>query len=154
MKKILVFLLFVTMIVGNVFASGQSEKEMAETAKVDAQAPVTIQFWHAMSGDRIDLIQGIVDNFMKENPNITVEVQYAGSYNDTLNKVKSAYKAGNAPAIFHSYEIGTLGMINSGLITPVDELAMKYGETIDWDNFFVPVQNYYKYQGQHYSMPF
>lgn len=154
MKKILVLLLFVTMVVGNVFASGQSEKEMAETVNVDAQAPVTIQFWHAMSGDRIDLIQGIVDNFMKENPNITVEVQYAGSYNDTLNKVKSAYKAGNAPAIFHSYEIGTLGMINSGLITPVDELANKYGETIDWDNFFVPVQNYYKYQGQHYSMPF
>ncbi len=154
MKKILVLLLFVTLIANNVFASGQDEMAMGESVSVDENAPVTIQFWHAMSGDRIDLIQGIVDNFMEENPNVSVEVQYAGGYNDTLNKVKSAYKAGNAPAIFHSYEIGTLGLINSGLISPVDELANKYDESIDWDNYFVPVEGYYEYQGQHYSMPF
>ncbi len=154
MKKILVLLLSIMVSMSCLFASGQSEGKVRKAVAVDAEAPVTIQFWHAMSGDRIELIQGIVDNFMEDNPNITVEVQYAGGYNDTLNKVKSAYKAGNAPAVFHSYEIGTLGMINSGLISPIDELAIKYGEEIDWDNFFVPVQNYYKYQGQHYSMPF
>ncbi|MDD4220476.1 MAG: extracellular solute-binding protein [Sphaerochaetaceae bacterium] len=107
-----------------------------------------------MSGDRIDLIQGIVDDFMEENPNITVNVQYSGSYNETLNKVVSAHRAGNAPSVFHLYEIGTLGMIKSGMIVAVDELAEKYEEPIDWDEFFVPVHNYYKYQGQHYSMPF
>lgn len=121
---------------------------------VDESADVTIEFWHAMSGTRIDLIQSIVDDFMAENPNITVEVQYAGSYNDTLNKVISAVKAGNPPSVFHSYEIGTLGLINSGMILPLDEMAEKYNLPIDWDDFFVPVQSYYKYQGKHYSMPF
>jgi len=121
---------------------------------VDESAEVSIEFWHAMSGARIELIQGIVDKFMEENPNIKVDVQYTGSYNDTLNKVKSAYKAGNAPDIFHSYEIGTLGLINSGIISPIDEIAEKFKREIPWDDFFTPVQSYYKYDGKHYSMPF
>jgi sn-glycerol 3-phosphate transport system substrate-binding protein len=128
----------------------EEEKEAAQ--KVEITEPVTIQFWHAMGGSRIELIQGIVDDFMEENPNITVEVQYTGSYNDTLNKVKAASKAGNAPHVFHLYEIGTLQMIHSGIITPIYELEK--WESINWDDFFSPVSSYYMVQGNHYSMPF
>jgi len=145
--KMVVIALLITMILPfAVFAGGSVE--------VDESATVSIEFWHAMSGARVDLIQGIVDKFMAENPNIKVDVQYTGSYNDTLNKVKSAYKAGNAPDVFHSYEIGTLGLINSGIISPLDEIANKFKRKIPWDDFFTPVQSYYKYQGDHYSMPF
>ncbi len=148
-SKMIVIAILVTMILPfAVFATGSAD------VKVDESATVSIEFWHAMSGGRVELIQGIVDKFMAENPNIKVDVQYTGSYNDTLNKVKSAYKAGNAPDIFHSYEIGTLGLINSGIISPLDEVAKKYNREIPWDDFFTPVQSYYKYQGIHYSMPF
>jgi sn-glycerol 3-phosphate transport system substrate-binding protein len=149
MKKTLSVLLVLLFGVSLLFAGGDKE-----AVTVDEDAPVSIEFWHAMSGDRIDLIQSIVDDFMAENPNITVEVQYSGSYNDTLNKVISAHKAGNAPSVFHAYEIGTLGLIKSGITVAVDEVAKKFDEEIDWDEFFVPVQSYYKYQGLHYSMPF
>jgi len=153
MKKIVIFLFALALIAPAIFANGQ--KEAAKPAvKVDASAPVTIEFWHAMSGTRIDLIQGIVNDFMKANPNITVKVQYTGSYNDTLNKVKSAVKAGNAPQVFQSYDVGTLGLIYSGIITPVDVAAKKFNLPINWGDFFTPVQSYYKYQGKHYSMPF
>ncbi len=145
--KMVIMILIITMIFPIALFAGGS-------VDVDESADVSIEFWHAMSGDRIDLIQGIVDKFMVENPNIKVDVQYTGSYNDTLNKVKSAYKAGNAPDIFHSYEIGTLGLINSGIISPLDEIAKKFDREIPWDDFFVPVQSYYKYKGEHYSMPF
>ena len=151
MKKIVILLLAVTMLVPALFATGKKEEK---AVKVDPSAPVTIEFWHAMSGTRIGLIQGIVDQFMKENPNITVKVQYTGSYNDTLNKVKSAVKAGNAPQVFQSYDVGTLGLIYSGIITPVDDAAKEFNLPIKWSDFFTPVQSYYKYQGKHYSMPF
>jgi sn-glycerol 3-phosphate transport system substrate-binding protein len=130
----------------------QKEEEKEAAQKVEITEPVTIQFWHAMGGSRIELIQGIVDDFMEENPNISVEVQYTGSYNDTLNKVKAASKAGNAPHVFHLYEIGTLQMIHSGIITPIYELEK--WESINWDDFFSPVSSYYMVQGNHYSMPF
>ncbi|MCD6342729.1 MAG: ABC transporter substrate-binding protein [Spirochaetaceae bacterium] len=148
MKKTLFFAL-IALLAALLVTSCKGDK-----VKVDENAQVNIGFWHAMSGDRIDLIQGIVDKFMAENPNITVDVQYTGSYNETLNKVRSAMKSGDAPQVFHSYEIGTLGLINSGMISPLDTIAEKYDLPIDWDDFFVPVQSYYKYQGVHYSMPF
>ena len=134
------------------FAGCKKKEEVAEVEKVEITEPVTIQFWHAMGGARIELIQGIVDDFMKENPNINVEVQYTGSYNDTLNKTKAASKAGNAPHVFHIYEIGTLQMANSGIVTPIYEI--EDWDPIDWDAFFSPVRNYYTIDGEHYSMPF
>ncbi len=136
-------LIFSTLVFGN----GQEEAK-----KVEITGPVTIEFWHAMGGERIDLIQGIVDDFMKLNPNITVNVQYTGSYNDTLNKTKAAAKAGNAPHVFHLYEVGTLQMYKSGIITPIDDIDA--WDPIDWNAFFDPVSSYYMIDGRHYSMPF
>lgn len=148
MKKAFLIILMALLAV-TAFANGG-----AESVEVDESAQVNIGFWHAMSGARIELIQSIVDKFMAENPNISVEVQYTGSYNETLNKVRSAMKSGDAPDVFHSYEIGTLGLINSGMISPLDDMAKKFDRPIPWDDFFVPVQSYYKYKGVHYSMPF
>ncbi|NQT59622.1 MAG: hypothetical protein HQ557_11635 [Bacteroidetes bacterium] len=88
MKK-LVVVFFVLLLSFSFLSASASEKAAVE---VDREAPVTIDFWHTMSGTRIDLIQSIVDDFMAENPNNTVDVQYAGSYNDTLNKVISTVK--------------------------------------------------------------
>lgn len=139
----LLFLLTATMI----FSGGKQEKKAVEIT-----GPVTIEFWHAMGGARIDLIQGIVDDFMMQNPNITVDVQYTGSYNDTLNKTKAAAKAGNAPHVFHSYDVGTLQLAYSGIVTPIEEIA--HWDPIDWDAFFNPVRSYYTISGRHYSMPF
>ena len=147
MKKNLLLVLLFLLTVSMIFGAGAKEKETVEIT-----GPVTIEFWHAMGGARIDLIQGIVDDFMKENPNITVKVQYTGSYGDTLNKVKAASKAGNAPQIFQSYDIATLGLAHSGIITPIGNLTK--WDPIKWDEFFTPVRNYYTISGKHYSLPF
>jgi len=64
------------------------------------QAEVKVKFWHAMSGKRIDLLKGLAEDFNKTHPGITVESQYVGSYNETLNKTIAAVKAGNPPHIF------------------------------------------------------
>jgi sn-glycerol 3-phosphate transport system substrate-binding protein len=145
MKKfVLVFVCFI-LCFSSLYAKGVEEPR-------EISGPVAIEFWHAMGGARIDLIQGIVDDFMAENPNITVDVQYTGSYNDTLNKTKAAAKAGNAPHVFHLYDVGTLQMVHSGIITPIEDIAA--WDPINWDDFFDPVRNYYTVEGRHYSMPF
>jgi len=48
-----------------------------------ASAEVTIKFWHAMSGERIELLAGMAEEFNNTHEGITVEAQYIGSYNDT-----------------------------------------------------------------------
>jgi sn-glycerol 3-phosphate transport system substrate-binding protein len=111
------------------------------------QAEVKIKFWHAMSGKRIDLLKGLAEDFNKTHPGITVESQFIGSYNETLNKTIAAVKAGNPPHIFHLYEIGTRGMI-----MPIGDIA-KPGE-VDWGDYVDAVMSYYTIDGKLYSMPF
>ena len=116
------------------------------------QAEVKIKFWHAMSGKRIDLLKGLAEDFNKTHPGITVESQFVGSYNETLNKTIAAIKAGNPPHIFHLYEIGTRGMIDGGMIMPIGDIA-KPGE-VDWGDYVDAVMSYYTIDGKLYSMPF
>ncbi|MGQ4810572.1 sn-glycerol-3-phosphate-binding periplasmic protein UgpB [Candidatus Entotheonellaceae bacterium PAL068K] len=117
-----------------------------------AQAEVTIKFWHAMSGGRIDLLKNMAEDFNRTHPGITVHAQYIGSYNETLNKTIAAVKAGNPPHVFQLYEVGTRGMIDGGIIIPIGDLA-KPGE-VDWGDYVDAVMSYYRINGKLYSMPF
>ncbi len=116
-------------------------------------AKVKIQFWHAMGGWRIELIQSMADEFMKIHPDIEVEVQYTGSYRDTLNKLIASVKAGNPPHIVQIYDIGTQVMIDGGIAVPMQELIDK-DRSFDIGKFLPQVLNYYRINGKLYSMPF
>jgi len=116
-------------------------------------AKVKVQFWHAMSGWRIELLADMAKDFMKTHPDIEVEVQYTGSYRDTFNKLIAAVKAGNAPHIVQIYDIGTQAMIDGGIAVPIGELIEK-DPTIDKGAFLDQVLNYYTVNGKLYSMPF
>lgn len=117
-----------------------------------ACAEVTIKFWHAMAGDRIELLAGMAEEFNTTHEGITVEAEYIGSYNDTLNKTIAAFKAGDAPHVFQLHDVGTRAMIDGGMIIPVGDLAAK--ENFDWSDYVDAVLNYYSVDGKLYSMPF
>ena len=51
----------------------------------------TITFWHSMGGVNGEAIDYLVKKFNEENTkNIKVDAQYQGSYDDAINKLKSA----------------------------------------------------------------
>lgn len=115
-------------------------------------AEITIKFWHAMGGERIELLASMAEEFNKTHEGITVEAEYIGSYNDTLNKTIAAFKAGDPPHVFQLYEIGTRSMIDGGMIVPVGDLAA--AENFDWSDYIDVVLSYYTVEGKIYSMPF
>lgn len=78
-------------------------------------AKTKIQFWHAMGGWRIDVIQNMVNEFMKLNPDIEVEVQYVGSYEEILSKTVAAVQAGTPPHVVQLNEISTQKMVDKWL---------------------------------------
>jgi len=69
-----------------------------------ADDPVTITFWHAMSSRYQPVLQKLVDDFTAENPNITVDLVYQGSYGDLQQKINASVVAGNPPTIAQMYE--------------------------------------------------
>jgi sn-glycerol 3-phosphate transport system substrate-binding protein len=112
-----------------------------------------VQFWHAMSGWRIELLQSMADDFMAINPDIEVEVQYTGSYNETLNKLIAGIKGGTPPNVVQVFEIGTQSMIDGGIAVPMQTMIDK-DPTFDLGAFMPQVLNYYVVDGKLYSMPF
>jgi len=102
-----------------------------------------IQFWHAMGGWRIDMLNKMAQDFMKLNPDIVVDVQYTGSYDETLNKLVAGIQAGTAPHVVQNFEVGTQKMIDGEVAVVMQDLIDK-DPTFDMGKFLPQVLNYYR----------
>ena len=101
-------------------AEGNEKAEMADAKDVDG---TTITFWHSMGGVNGQAIDTLVKKFNDENEyGITVEAQYQGEYDDSLNKLKSAQIGNMGADLVQVYEIGTRFMIESGWTVPTEKL--------------------------------
>lgn len=131
--------------------NGQADAvEMAESSEVSG---TEITFWHSMGGVNGEAIDTLVDKFNQENEyGITVNAQYQGEYDDSLNKLKSAQIGNMGADLVQVYEIGTRFMIESGWTVPMQQM-------IDADSYDVSqiepnLAAYYTIDDKLYSMPF
>ena len=123
---------------------------MADAKEVDG---TEISFWHSMGGVNGQAIDTLVEKFNSENEyGITVNAQYQGEYDDSLNKLKSAQIGNMGADLVQVYEIGSRFMIESGWIIPMQEMidADKY----DMSSIEPNLAAYYTIDDQLYSMPF
>lgn len=127
-----------------------SQTEMADVSEIDG---TEITFWHSMGGVNGEAIDTLVEKFNAENEyGITVNSQYQGEYDDSLNKLKSAQIGNMGADLVQVYEIGTRFMIESGWIVPMQEL-------VDADGYDISaiepnLAAYYTIDDKLYSMPF
>jgi len=116
--------------------------------------PVTVTFWHAMSGSRLGVLESIIESFNVTHPDYEVTPLFTGTYAETLTKYVAAYPSKTGPNIVQVYEVGTQTMIDSEAITPVYQIPEILGETWDWAQYVIPITNYYSVDGNLWSMPF
>lgn len=62
-----------------------------------ASAEIKVEFWHSFGGVAGAALDQIIDNFEAENPDITIEAQEIGNYNDIVTKLQAAIPARRAP---------------------------------------------------------
>ncbi|WP_060209363.1 ABC transporter substrate-binding protein [Sporosarcina koreensis] len=113
---------------------------------------VSIEFWHAMSGTGQESIDAIVKGFNESQDKYEVKAEFQGSYEESLTKLRGVGGTKDAPAITQVFEVGTKYMIDSGYIEPMQKF-------IDEDNYDLSqleenILNYYRVDGELYSMPF
>jgi len=102
-------------------ASAETETDSKEFSMADAKEVdgTEISFWHSMGGVNGQAIDTLVKKFNSENEyGITVNAQYQGEYDDSLNKLKSAQIGNMGADLVQVYEIGSRFMIESGWIIP------------------------------------
>ena len=152
-KKVIASMLALSMIAGTssaVFAAENTTAEMADASEVDG---TTISFWHSMGGVNGEALDTLVKQFNEENEyGITVDAQYQGEYDDSLNKLKSAQIGNMGADLVQVYEIGTRFMIDSGRIVPMQEMID--GDGYDLSQIEPNLAAYYTIDNELYSMPF
>lgn len=131
--------------------SAKSENSAAVAGDVDMNG-TEITFWHAMGGVNGEAMEYLVDKFNKENEyGIKVVSEYQGSYDDALNKLKSAQLGNMGADLVQVYDIGTRFMIDSDWIIPIQDF-------MDKDDYKVNLEEniaaYYTVNNELYSMPF
>ncbi|XCP87201.1 ABC transporter substrate-binding protein [Roseburia hominis] len=130
-------------------AKGQ-EISIADPSEVDG---TEITFWHSMGGVNGQAIDALVKEFNEENElGITVNAQYQGEYDDSLNKLKSAQIGNMGADLVQVYEIGTRFMIESGWIVPMQYMVDADG--YDMSSIEPNLSAYYTIDEKLYSMPF
>ncbi|WP_367565687.1 ABC transporter substrate-binding protein [Lacrimispora sp.] len=135
-------------------SSSETQSSAVQTAETtEASQATDITFWHSMGGVNGEAIDALAAKFNQENTSgITVEAQYQGSYDDAINKLKSAQIGNLGADLVQIYDIGTRFMIDSGWVIPMQELIDADG----WDLSEVEpnIAAYYTVNDQLYSMPF
>ena len=121
-----------------------------------AQAQTEIIWWHAMSGQLGEWVNGLAKGFNDSQKDYKVTPVFKGTYPEALTAGIAAFRAGNPPHILQVFEVGTANMMASkGAIVPVSEVMAKAGVKFDPSVYVPAVAGYYTApNGQMLSLPF
>ena len=108
-KTILAVILLLTLCL-NMFAMASCSPKNNKTADFvvpeegfDTTTPVTITFYHTMGQNLRDVLDRYVVEFNKLYPNITVDHQQVGGYDDVRDQIKTEIAVGGQPNIAYCY---------------------------------------------------
>lgn len=158
MKKILMMLLLGTALLLAACSSGSStsgseeSSDNTEPENEKSEEKQVVTFWHSMGGAGQEALNGIVEDFNASQDKIQVNAEYQGTYDEALTKFNAVAGTDSAPTMIQTFEIGTMSMINSGNIKPIQELVDADG--YDMSGLEENITNYYSLDGTFYSMPF
>ncbi|MFN9451703.1 MAG: sn-glycerol-3-phosphate ABC transporter substrate-binding protein UgpB [Rubrivivax sp.] len=121
-----------------------------------AMAQTEIQWWHSMSGQLGEWINGLAKGFNDSQKDYKVVPVFKGTYPESFAAAIAAFRAGNAPHVLQVFEVGTASMMASkGAIVPVNEVMSRAGVKFDASVYVPAVSGYYTApNGQMLSLPF
>jgi sn-glycerol 3-phosphate transport system substrate-binding protein len=121
-----------------------------------AQAQTEIQWWHSMSGQLGEWVNGLAKGFNDSQKDYKVVPVFKGTYPESFAAAIAAFRAGNAPHVLQVFEVGTASMMAAkGAIVPVPEVMKQGGVKFDPSVYVPAVSGYYTApSGQMLSLPF
>ena len=159
MKRFMMFLalgfvLLLTACAGGESTSGDSNQNSGNdrSDSEESSGPQVVTFWHSMGGAGQEALDAIVEDFNTSQEDIQVNAEYQGTYDESLTKFNAVAGTDSAPTMIQTFEIGTMSMINSGNIIPIQELVDADG--YEMSGLEENIVNYYSLDGKFYSMPF
>ena len=162
MKKLMTSLSLMAGVTTLAACSSGNKEQTPETSEIvtTIESPVTIEFWHAMSGTNQEAVDALVEQFnstIGAEKNITVKPVYQGQYTDLKTKTTAALKSGSVPAIAQAYPDWVAEYLQSGSVVNLTPYIENTEVGInDFDDIIASyrAENSQYEGGQFYSLPF
>ncbi|MGB0660002.1 MAG: ABC transporter substrate-binding protein [Mangrovicoccus sp.] len=116
---------------------------------------VDLQFYFpvAVGGSAAQTIEELTNEYMAQNADVTIEAIYAGSYQDTIAKVITAARGGDAPQLSVALSVDMFTLMDEDLIVPFDDYAGEDGQA--WiDGFYPAFMENSQTGGKTWGIPF
>ena len=126
----------------------------AFAAAAQANTELTMYYPVAVGGPLTKVVDGIVADFMKENPEIKVNAIYAGNYNDARIKALAALNSGQPAQLSVMFSIDIYELIEQDAIVAFDDIVST-AEDKQWlDSFYPTLMENGRTAGKTWGIPF
>ena len=115
---------------------------------------LTMYYPVAVGGPLTKIVDGLVADFMKENPDIKVKAIYAGNYNDTRIKALAALKAGKPAQLSVMFSIDIYELIEQDAIVAFDDIVETDEEKAWLQSFYPALMENGRTGGKTWGIPF
>lgn len=117
--------------------------------------PTEITFWHSLAGQPGQELTKLIEGFNNIQQEYLIKPTYKGGYLNTLTSFTAAFRAKKPPHMIQIFEVGSPIMRTPiGIIKPVEEIIQNENITINYQDFYPGVLDYYSYDGHLLAMPF
>jgi multiple sugar transport system substrate-binding protein len=120
-------------------------------------APVTVEFWHSMSGAHGEVVDAMVQAFNDQSDFITVNATFQGGYGDLSTKIMAAAKARTLPTISQAMASWMTDYVENGFnvdLTPfIHDPKHGWTEAEYKDMIDIFMENNI-WDGKYYGVPF
>ncbi len=119
----------------------------------EADGPVAVEFWHAMSAINEDALVALVDNYNAAQDRVQVTALFQGGYEDSFDKyVNTLRSGGDLPDMIQLNEVGLQQMVDSQSTIPIQ--ACVDADGYDTSDFAGRLVEQYQISGVLVTMPF
>ena len=135
---------------GAVLAAGMA----GIAANANAAVDLTMYYPVAVGGPLTKIVDGLVADFEKENPDINVNAIYAGNYNDARIKALAALKSGKPAQLSVMFSIDIYELIEQDAIVPFDDIAQSDADKAWLKGFYPSLMENGMTRGKTWGIPF
>lgn len=117
---------------------------------------ITVLFWHVYGQSKEALLMEYVAEFEALYPNINIEAESQGGYDDLRNKTILAISAGETPTMLVGYPDHVAMYLNGGAVIPLDDFIHHDTWGVDIDDFIASyvAENRQYVGGLMFSLPY
>lgn len=124
---------------------------LALCTAIPAAHAADIEFWYGNDGRPAEAIQNACAAFNDSQSDHHVSCVGQGSYEVGMQKAIAAYRSNEHPVLIQFFDAGTLDLMLSGAVVPVQEVMPE----VDWSDYLVGARSFYETsKGELYAQPY